>query len=534
MVMSVQDPGDRPAPNGVGRDNSHLEEAAGPGAHAGARTGIARILSPLLLFVFTIVIPLVLVAYPLSGAGAQRSPLVLVLQWAVILYSAARLTMLSWHGQPRWMAIVFWCFVYAWFGVAGLAQVMSGRTPLQTAVDDDLACRQLLVILFGFVCYDIAGHLFRSRTMDRAGHQVRILSARRVAQLGVVAVVASPVIIFALGGAGALLSSRNAVSTGLITSGLYDRSLTNSGINAGSGNAVGGLLVAVGHALPFVALFSLVWLWRSDRASRKQIGLQVLFVLLLGSNLILNNPISSSRYWFLTVVLAFVFTIPRLQRPVGITAMMVTFVVGSIIVFPYLDAFRDDRVHFEERRPVELFTEKTDYGAVTDIALVIRRTDRDGYTDGRQLLGAALFWVPRALWPDKPPNTAYLIATDISFSNTNLDSPLWAEGFIDFGWPGAALLLGAFGVVSSRMDSRYVHARRGWDPEAPVPLPLLLLPCMAGYESIIVRGSLLQSMNHLAVLVLLLLAITRIARNDAPSTMLAGPQGVSGDTPLMR
>jgi hypothetical protein len=498
--------------------------AALPGGRAAGRGGTARILPPVLLLVFTIVIPLVLVAYPLTGASVQRSPLVLALQWAVILYAAARLAMLSWHGQPRWMAIVFWCFTYAWFGVAGLAQVTSGHNPLQTAVDDNLASRQLLVILFGCVCYDVAGHLLRPRTMDRTGHQVRVLSARRVKQLCVVAIVASPIIIFALGGVGALLSSRNAVSTSLISSGLYDRSLTNSGVNGGSGNAVGGLLLAVGNALPFVALFSLVWLWRSDRASRKQIGLRVLFVLLLGNNLILNNPISSARYWFLTTVLAFVFTIPRLQRPAGITATMVAFIIGSTIAFPYLDAFRYDSAHSEGRRPVELFVQKTDYGAVTDVALAIRRTDRRGHTDGSQLLGAAFFWVPRELWSNKPPNSAYLIAIDINFPNTNLDTPLWAEGFLDFGWPGAAFVLGAFGVASRRLDYHYVYACRGWESGAPVHFPLLFVPCMAAYESIILRGSLLQAMNHLAVLVLLLLIITRVARSNAHATVPSGPR----------
>jgi hypothetical protein len=198
-------------------------------------------------------------------------------------------------------------------------------------------------------------------------------------------------------------------------------------------------------------------------------------------------------------------------------ATIVAFVVGSIAVFPYADVSRYDAVQFaeygiphsKERRPVDLFTETTDYGAVTDVALAIRHTDQYGHTDGRQLLGAALFWVPRALWWDKPTNTYYIIATDIGFPNTNLDSPLWAEGFIDFGWPGVVFFLGVFGAVSSRLDYRYIYARRKRRPRTPVSLPLLLMPCMAAYEPIIVRGSLLQAMNHLAMLIVLLLIITR-------------------------
>ena len=120
---------------------------------------------------------------------------------------------------------------------------------------------------------------------------------------------------------------------------------------------------------------------------------------------------------------------------------------------------------------------------------------------------------------------AYLIATDINFPTTNLDSPLWAEGFIDFGWLGVALFLGTFGIVSSRLDYRYIRARQGWRPGAPVPLPLLFVPCMAAYEPIVVRGSLLQAMNHLSVLILFLVIIAhrRMAPVVPDYPALSGP-----------
>jgi hypothetical protein len=129
----------------------------------------------------------------------------------------------------------------------------------------------------------------------------------------------------------------------------------------------------------------------------------------------------------------------------------------------------------------------------------------------------ATFWVPRALWSEKPENTGLLIARDTNFPNENLDSPLWAEGFIDFGWLGVALVLGLFGLVSASLDQRYLVARRGGAVVVggAVPVILIVAPVFAAYEAILIRGSLLQAMSRIVVVIGVLWFMSRRAR--APS-----------------
>src|SRR5205085_620826 len=128
------------------------------------------------------------------------------------------------------------------------------------------------------------------------------------------------------------------------------------------------------------------------------------------------------------------------------------------------------------------------------------------------LLGAALFWLPRSVWPDKPFNTAFIVADDIGFPNRNLDSPLWAEGYVDFGWVGTAVLLAGSGLVARRLDDGFVLVRRvraavgrSGVVRSAIPLAAVAVPVIAGYEYILLRGSLLQAMARLAVMVVLLL-----------------------------
>ena len=166
---------------------------------------------------------------------------------------------------------------------------------------------------------------------------------------------------------------------------------------------------------------------------------------------------------------------------------------------------------------------KTDYASITDIAVAIRVADHLGHTHGRQLLGAATFWVPRSLWPDKPDNTAFLIADEISFPNRNLDSPLWAEGYVDFGWAGACGLLALCGLAARRLDDAFV-ALRGLTTRA-VPLVAVAVPVIAGYEYILIRGSLLQAMARIVTLLVLLVAVSHVPRPAARHEAHPEPAG---------
>src|SRR5258708_2091907 len=85
-----------------------------------------------------------------------------------------------------------------------------------------------------------------------------------------------------------------------------------------------------------------------------------------------------------------------------------------------------------------------DYDAYSVSSYTMLTVDSDGISWGSNILGAALFFVPRAWWPGKPPQTSWVIFGTINHTREagtiNLSTPLMAEGYYAFGWIGALLI----------------------------------------------------------------------------------------------
>lgn len=482
-----------------------------------------QFLVPLLCFVVLLVVPTALFFAPvLDGNPTLGLPALLFA--VAFVYSAVRLLGLMWQARPQWLTIGFWIFTYCWIAVAGLTQALADTNPLGVTLTPDEQIRQGLVVLVGMICFDVATRMRPATVPTGPG---RLLGPRRVQLLGWFSVAISPFLVLVLGGPTALLSSREAV---------YD-TLSEQGLYTDASNAVGGTLATFANVLPYIALLTVGKLLVDDRAFRRLLGNQVLFALLLGINLLINNPISNSRFWAFTVILGVVYLYRRTARPLVLAAFVTLFAMSSLVVFPYLDATRVSdstarlyNIHQNDfSRPVDYVLAKTDYGSVTDIGIALRVTDVNGFQFGEQLAGDLLFWFPRSLWPDKPDNTAVLIAHQIGFKFTNLDSPLWAEGWVDFGWLGVVAFLAAAGLAARRLDDALGRARL-W-AGGGTPLAAVLVPAVAGYEFILLRGSLLQAMARVVVMVgVLWLLSVRPSTTAVPDAGSSPAPALTGDS----
>ncbi|RZT87897.1 hypothetical protein EV383_4829 [Pseudonocardia sediminis] len=486
-----------------------LAETSSPAPVAPRLTG-TQFVVPLFCATALLAVPSGLFFLPVLDSGRAHLGLSTVLFGAGFLYTAGRLASLMWSGRAQWAALGFWIFTYSWVAVAGLTQDLARSNPLGVTFTLDEAQRQGLLVLLGIVAFDVAHRAAGARGGDvRSGAARfgvllgRVVDPRRTLVLGWFAVVTGPLFVALLGGPSVLLSSRQAVFDELSQSGLYSSST----------NATGGSLSTVANCLPFVALLVLGRLMADDRQVRARTSTWVLLVLLVGLNVVVNNPISNARYWAFAVILGLLYAWRGSARPLFRAAFVTAFALGALTVFPYLDAFRYDSATLAANpgagtydRPVDYILAKTDYGSITDIGIAVRFGDSQGPQWGRQILGAATFWVPRSLWTDKPDNTAFLLADEVGFANRNIDSPLWAEGYVDLGWAGAAALLAAAGAACRRLDDAFELTRAG--PTAAVPLAAVLVPAVAAYEFILVRGSLLQAMAKIAVMLVLLVLVT--------------------------
>lgn len=136
-----------------------------------------------------------------------------------------------------------------------------------------------------------------------------------------------------------------------------------------------------------------------------------------------------------------------------------------------------------------------------------------GHFYGRQLAGSVFFAVPRSVWPGKPRDTGVMVGQWMGTVNTNLSSPIWAELWLDFGPLGMGAGLLAIGYAAARVDRRY--AKRATRRSPPGSLISVVVPLVAGYSFILLRGPLLQASGRVAIaaMCLALVATYRTDRN---------------------
>lgn len=466
------------------------------------RAVLSRALSVPLVLGLTFLLPGFVVVQPGDGQHDQAYWLQLLLT----CYAGARLSAMVLARQRKLLQGTFWLFVYMAMGIAPLAQTVLGKTPAPvTGSRSDLASAIALVLL-GCVVFD-AGALaarLRPAPVRPRGRRPALIARRRVPLLVALAFTGSAVFIVRLGGPAVFFASRME-----IIEAVDDSSVASPGSQVGTA-----MLRGFGTVPALLALLVLTrWLVSSRRARSRPLAV-LTWCALVGLNTVVNNPVSNPRYWFLTVLLASLFTVFPQSPAMYRTALSVG-VVAAVLLFPFADRFRYDDKNY---RPVESSSvleplALKDYDQTAMFANTISYVESGfGHTHGRQLAGSAFFYVPRSVWAGKPLDTGVLIAQWVGTTNTNLSSPLWAELWLDFGPFGMAAGFAALGLAAARTDRRYADRVRSAGPGAPRGAPgsvtALAVPLLAGYSFILLRGPLLQASGRVAIAVMCLALVT--------------------------
>ncbi len=99
------------------------------------------------------------------------------------------------------------------------------------------------------------------------------------------------------------------------------------------------------------------------------------------------------------------------------------------------------------------------YDAFSMLTTIFDYVREFGITWGGQLLGALLFFVPRAIWPGKPSGSGHTAINALGqYDFSNVSAPLLAEGYINFGFLGIILFAIALGVIVQKLDRSYWSA----------------------------------------------------------------------------
>ena len=105
--------------------------------------------------------------------------------------------------------------------------------------------------------------------------------------------------------------------------------------------------------------------------------------------------------------------------------------------------------------------------------------------------------MPRSVWHGKPVDSGVRVGEWMGMRNTNLSSPLWAELWLDFGPFGMLLGFLLVGYACDRADRAYV--RRTLDDGRPGNVLAVVVPLVAGYCFILLRGPLLQAAGRIGI-----------------------------------
>jgi hypothetical protein len=432
-----------------------------------------------------------------------------VLAMLVTQYTGFRLAWLAYRGEPRLLAITFFVFIYIWGGLTAFAQTYTQIYPWGIRHAPDQPLIGMVQVLATLTVYEL-GQLYAMRRKRATNpNWTFYISHGALFWFTVAALPLMVVGMLILGGPDILFATRA----------IYNRAVA-LGTSSVTASLIGSSLFRVPAFVSFVLTLLVLrrdW-WNLEGGRRRM--LIVLLVYSFGLMFIGNYPLSLPRQWLGVVVLTPVFMLLPWRRW-QIAALGVGLVALIIFVFPYTDAFRRQgalsggAVERALRTSViDNMLHKGDFDVYQQSLNAIVVTEREGYSYGKNFLGAALFWVPRKLWPDKPLGTGQTVAYKVFYPwhQTNLSSPLWMEAYWAFGWIGIIMIMGAYGLLSGRLDRSFVEARSAGHSSSAI---MILLPFLSAYQFILVRGDILNGTAQAVPVIILFMLAVRFRRNDS-------------------
>jgi hypothetical protein len=417
----------------------------------------------------------------------------------VTTISGARYTQIVADGRRRLYEMSFWVFTYVFLGIAPLAQLRTGETPITTPrIDTTLQQQAVVVVIVGIVAFVIGLSISGPRRNFLPGaygaYALNGVDLGRTVVLALFALLFDAYFIAKVG-IGSLFSSRDDLSRAVGST--WAESSTTA------------LVVAITTMTLLVSFIALVkWVRLTKSREWPLIALTVLVGLALA---ITVNPITSARYISGTAILAVAALFGLFATPGRFRVIAILWVIALIVVFPLADAFRYSTLgEFKSSSTLESLT-SPDFDAFAEINNTLLYVERHGITQGRQAVGVALFWVPRRLWPDKPLDTGVVLSdsrgyTRQNISVQNLSAPMWAEMYINGGWPLLVFGMLGLGIVVKSQDNRIEESLRR------ARAPSILACILPFYLTILLRGSLLQAMSYLIVILVSAMFVSRWER----------------------
>lgn len=450
-------------------------------------------------FALSALVPLSLIA--LVDDVGRSSAWIITL--TIVIWTGLRLSAIIGAGRPMLFDFFFLMFCYVFMGLAPTVQIRSDLISTTTkGIDSGFDVPTAVLVAVGIAFYEIGRLLRALRERGSGGASAAVDDGRALGtQLTSVSRVRSLVLL----GFGIVFSAYFISSIGL-------GSLFASRDQAFAARSAAWPDPAIRSVMYALAIYPLLVGIGAITQVRKAAGRgasRVYLVVILAAVLVLLiiiNPISSARYSLGTVLFALAVYGGAMRTALRVRVTMASAIIGLIFLFPLADAFRSPVVKIFRDGFFGEYKSNPDYDAFWQVANAYSFV-LDGLVHvGQQALGSLLFWVPRAVWAEKPVDTSILLANYRGYSFTNLSAPLWAEFLVNGGIP--LLIIGFLltGYFLRIMDKRLLpaFAAAGYWGIVGAIFPV--------YMTILLRGSFLQATGAVAVALACLLIVRKPQR----------------------
>ncbi len=231
---------------------------------------------------------------------------------------------------------------------------------------------------------------------------------------------------------------------------------------------------------------------------------KIVFFILLVLAVFTCFPTGMPRFAAAAMYIPFMLLIFKLSRKKNVFSLI--FIVGLLVVFPFLDIFRgfSDDAEIKPELNFDMFLQGH-FDSYQNFALIV---SSNIITYGKQLLGVLFFWMPRSIWHDKPIGSGAFAAEKMNFVFDNVSANYFAEGYINFGLIGIILFVIILAFITARLDViywKYVgHIKNNYFT--------VLYAISLGFLFFILRGDLLSSVAYTFGFVFSALLVYKVLR----------------------
>lgn len=178
----------------------------------------------------------------------------------------------------------------------------------------------------------------------------------------------------------------------------------------------------------------------------------------------------------------FNFSEPKYKFPIAIgSVLMLLYIFPSMKVIGFGGDLIDVVNNIKELDVLEYLIRVDFDGFMQVVDTIIYLEDGD-YRYGINFLGVLLFFVPRALWEEKPWDSGGIVSEYLGYYYNNVSSPLVAEALISFGWFGVLFIFCFLAYLVHRLEKK--------SNDSSGVIELVLYSMTVGFITIILRGAL--------------------------------------------